>query len=236
MSPKNRNKSSNADERAILADRVFDGRVWQSDTAVMVRDGRIVGLASPGEIPSGWAQSRVPVGVFVTAGFIDLQVNGGGGILLNHQPTADELLDYAGGNTPRSAVSGKIVSSTDAPAHLVASDEVDIVVETMGGNEPAHTLVAAALAAGKQVYDDKCAACHGATGQGNGPAAASLNPKPVNFTDKVYMQGMPVDCHFFRINEGVQRTGMPPWKALGEDVIWKLLIYERSFSGIGLGQ
>jgi N-acetylglucosamine-6-phosphate deacetylase len=91
MSPKNRNKSSNADGRAILADRVFDGRVWQRDTAVMVRDGRIVGLASPGEIPSGWAQSRVPVGVFVTAGFIDLQVNGGGGVLLNDQPTADGM-------------------------------------------------------------------------------------------------------------------------------------------------
>jgi alpha-ketoglutarate-dependent taurine dioxygenase len=29
-----------------------------------------------------------------------------------------KLLDYAGGTTPRSAVSGKIVSSTDAPAHL----------------------------------------------------------------------------------------------------------------------
>jgi len=91
MSPKNRNKSSNADGRAVLADRVFDGRVWQRDTAVMVRDGRIVGLASPGEIPSGWAQSRVPAGVFVTAGFIDLQVNGGGGVLLNDQPTADGM-------------------------------------------------------------------------------------------------------------------------------------------------
>jgi N-acetylglucosamine-6-phosphate deacetylase len=91
MSPKNQNKSSNADERAVLADRVFDGRVWQRDTAVMVRDGRIVGLASPGEIPSGWAQSRVPAGVFVTAGFIDLQVNGGGGVLLNDQPTADGM-------------------------------------------------------------------------------------------------------------------------------------------------
>jgi len=57
----------------------------------MVRDGRIVELASPGEIPSGWAQSRVPAGVFVTAGFIDLQVNGGGGVLLNDQPTADGM-------------------------------------------------------------------------------------------------------------------------------------------------
>ena len=81
----------NAEGRAIVADRVFDGRGWHRGAAVMVRDGRIAGLASPGEIPSGWPQSRVPAGVFVTAGFIDLQVNGGGGVLLNDQPTADGM-------------------------------------------------------------------------------------------------------------------------------------------------
>ena len=40
---------------------------------------------------------------------------------------------------------------TDAPAHLVADPEIDAVVELMGGDEPAHTLVAAALGAGKAV-------------------------------------------------------------------------------------
>lgn len=90
----------------------------------------------------------------------------------------------------------------------------------------------AVIAAGKQIYDDKCAACHGAAGKGDGAAAAALNPRPVNFTDKAYMQGLPVDCHFYRISEGVQGTGMPPWKALGEDSIWKVLIYERQFSGV----
>ena len=40
---------------------------------------------------------------------------------------------------------------TDAPAHLVASLDVDIVVELIGGDEPARTLIAAALAAGKPV-------------------------------------------------------------------------------------
>ena len=40
---------------------------------------------------------------------------------------------------------------TDAPAHLVASPEVDLVVELIGGDEPARTLIAAALAAGKPV-------------------------------------------------------------------------------------
>ncbi|HET8974840.1 MAG TPA: N-acetylglucosamine-6-phosphate deacetylase [Pseudolabrys sp.] len=87
----NWNKPPNAEGRAIVADRVFDGRAWHRGTAVMVQAGRIAGLASPGEIPSGWLQSRVPAGVFVTAGFIDLQVNGGGGVLLNDQPTADGM-------------------------------------------------------------------------------------------------------------------------------------------------
>jgi homoserine dehydrogenase len=40
---------------------------------------------------------------------------------------------------------------TDAPAHLVASPETDIVVELMGGEEPARTLIEAALSAGKAV-------------------------------------------------------------------------------------
>ncbi|MEO8462592.1 MAG: homoserine dehydrogenase [Chloroflexota bacterium] len=40
---------------------------------------------------------------------------------------------------------------TDAPAHLIADPETDVVVELMGGDEPARMLIAAALAAGKPV-------------------------------------------------------------------------------------
>jgi len=40
---------------------------------------------------------------------------------------------------------------TDAPAHLVADPDVDAIVELMGGDEPAHTLIAVALSAGKSV-------------------------------------------------------------------------------------
>jgi homoserine dehydrogenase len=40
---------------------------------------------------------------------------------------------------------------TDAPAHLVADPEVDVVVELMGGDEPARTLISVALGAGKRV-------------------------------------------------------------------------------------
>jgi homoserine dehydrogenase len=40
---------------------------------------------------------------------------------------------------------------TDAPAHLVASPETDVIVELIGGDEPARTLIAASLGAGKPV-------------------------------------------------------------------------------------
>ena len=40
---------------------------------------------------------------------------------------------------------------TDAPAHLVAAPDIDVIVELMGGDEPARTLIAAALSAGKPV-------------------------------------------------------------------------------------
>ena len=40
---------------------------------------------------------------------------------------------------------------TDAPAHLVADPQTDVIVELIGGDEPARTLIAAALAAGKSI-------------------------------------------------------------------------------------
>lgn len=88
------------------------------------------------------------------------------------------------------------------------------------------------LAQGKQIYDDKCAACHGTSGRGDGPAAAALNPKPANLTEPNFMRTLPVDCHLYVLAEGVRGTAMPPWKALGEDVLWKVLVYTRAWSGV----
>jgi N-acetylglucosamine-6-phosphate deacetylase len=76
---------------AMLARRLFDGRCWQADAAVLIRDGRIVGLASWGEVPPDWPQTRLADGALIAPGFIDLQVNGGGGVLLNDRPTADGM-------------------------------------------------------------------------------------------------------------------------------------------------
>ncbi len=156
--------------------------------------------------------------------------------VMNWQDKAPEIDAWPPPGTPRpTPTPGPTPTPAPTVAGLLATCQ-NIPAQYAGKKSPYAANDPAVLAAGKQTYDNSCAACHGATGQGNGVAAASLNPKPVNFTDKALMQSIPVDCHFYRISEGVQGTGMPPWKALGEDVIWKVLIYERSFSGIGLGQ
>jgi N-acetylglucosamine-6-phosphate deacetylase len=90
MSP-GRDNPPITDRHAVLADRVFDGRAWHAEAAVLIRDGRIAGLGTWREVPGDWPQTRLPPGVFVAPGFIDLQVNGGGGVLLNDQPTADGM-------------------------------------------------------------------------------------------------------------------------------------------------
>ena len=86
-----RDNPSIANEHAVLAERVFDGHGWHVQAAVLIRDGRIAGLGPWGEVPRNWRQTRLPAGTFLAPGFIDLQVNGGGGVLLNQQPTADGM-------------------------------------------------------------------------------------------------------------------------------------------------
>src|SRR5258706_16457122 len=97
MSP-SQNNPSNANGHAVLADRVFDGHRWHAEAAVLIRDGRIVGLESWGDVPPDWPQTRLPARAFLAPGFIDLQVNGGGGVLLNDQPTADGMRAIAWGH------------------------------------------------------------------------------------------------------------------------------------------
>lgn len=60
----------------------------------------------------------------------------------------------------------------------------------------------------RQLFARNCASCHGTAGDGNGPAAATMAPRPTNF-----QQEQPSTVYALRvITEGVPGTSMPPWQ------------------------
>jgi cytochrome c553 len=40
------------------------------------------------------------------------------------------------------------------------------------------------------IFNERCAVCHGDNGEGNGPGADNLNPKPVNFHNQKWQQSI----------------------------------------------
>lgn len=68
---------------------------------------------------------------------------------------------------------------------------------------------------GKTIFGQQCVMCHGATGHGDGPAAAALNPKPRNFTqDQGWKNGRALAQIFKTVTEGLPGTPMPPFSGL----------------------
>ena len=47
-----------------------------------------------------------------------------------------------------------------------------------------------ARATATDLFGDRCAVCHGADGDGKGPGAANLNPKPVDFRDRKWQRSV----------------------------------------------
>lgn len=90
-----------------------------------------------------------------------------------------------------------------------------------------------------RLYADACAACHGARGDGRGPAARGLGlPRPRDFTAGVFKfrttpsGSLPSDQDLFRtISQGVAGTWMPAWGTrLTEAECWALVRYIKSFA------
>ena len=72
---------------ALVNGRVLTPEGWRADLAVLVSDGRIVDLCSPTDARVQHADWHELDGMTLLPGFIDCQVNGGGGVLFNATPS-----------------------------------------------------------------------------------------------------------------------------------------------------
>jgi len=77
-------------ERAIAAPLLFDGEDFLREHGVVIRGATIVAVLPLADCPDGAALTRLSTGT-LTAGFIDLQANGGGDVLFNNAPTVATL-------------------------------------------------------------------------------------------------------------------------------------------------
>jgi cytochrome c oxidase cbb3-type subunit 2 len=92
-------------------------------------------------------------------------------------------------------------------------------------------------ARGKVVYERRCTGCHGDKGDGNGPAATFLDPRPRNFTLGSFKfrttpsGSLPTDGDLYRtLTRGVRWTAMPTWHELPEKDRFAVIAYIKTFS------
>ncbi|SFR54510.1 N-acetylglucosamine 6-phosphate deacetylase [Yoonia tamlensis] len=107
---------------AFHAPRIFDGSHWHDDAALLVADGRVVQILPRADAPDG-----VQIDGMLVPGLIDLQANGGGGILFNNGLTADAIgticRAHAGFGTTSVMVT-LITDTQDSTAKAIAAGQI----------------------------------------------------------------------------------------------------------------
>ncbi len=78
------------DSLALAAPWIFDGEFWVRDAVLMVRDGLVEAVLERHEVAHGTSVTESGAGM-LAPGFVDLQVNGGGGVMFNDRPSLESI-------------------------------------------------------------------------------------------------------------------------------------------------
>ncbi len=84
------------------------------------------------------------------------------------------------------------------------------------------------LREGRALFLEHCTVCHGLTGQGDGPAAAGLEPRPADLTAAHVDEHTDGDL-FWWLTHGMPGTAMPAWQEhLTASARWRLVQHLRA--------
>jgi copper transport protein len=89
---------------------------------------------------------------------------------------------------------------------------------------------AESIARGQDLYQQSCTMCHGLNGRGDGPLAATLNPRPADLRTHVaqHTEGQ----LWLWLSDGVPGTAMPAFRSsLSDEDRWSLINYLRDRFG-----
>ncbi|MCJ8141264.1 N-acetylglucosamine-6-phosphate deacetylase [Falsirhodobacter halotolerans] len=109
---------------AFRAARIFDGERWHDDTCLVVTDGRVDRI--------GPAADAVPVDGWIVPGFVDLQVNGGGGVQFNDDPTPQGIAAIAAAHARFGTTSLMVTLITDRPEVTARAIDAAAASDVMG--------------------------------------------------------------------------------------------------------
>ncbi|MCP4827772.1 MAG: N-acetylglucosamine-6-phosphate deacetylase, partial [Proteobacteria bacterium] len=75
--------------QAIVNGVIFNGECAMQGKAVLLSGDRVLEVVSESEIPADIQERFDLQGGTLVPGFVDLQVNGGGGVLFNNDPSVE---------------------------------------------------------------------------------------------------------------------------------------------------
>jgi len=115
---------------ALTAARVFDGEAWHVDAAVLVKDGSVEAIlprqAVGGDLP------LVETNGIIAPGFVDLQVNGGGGVMLNDRQDVDTIRTICAAHASFGTTALLATLITDTPEVTARAVEAGVAAAEAG--------------------------------------------------------------------------------------------------------
>ncbi|TGT35488.1 N-acetylglucosamine-6-phosphate deacetylase [Mesorhizobium sp. M8A.F.Ca.ET.165.01.1.1] len=109
-----------SDRFALTGARIFDGDDWHEGAALVVRDGLVEAMLPQGALP-GDIRAIDTGGGMLVPGFVDIQVNGGGGVMLNDHPDVASIETICRAHAPFGTTALLPTLITDTPAITAAA-------------------------------------------------------------------------------------------------------------------